>query len=83
MVWFLTRQGIKDDSAMMLGKKKTIQQRQDDALVYISEKHSVYEVDENDFELIEHLLENHKLITSYRKSNQLIVHTILLIMEKI
>lgn len=83
MVWRITRQGIEDDNILILRKPKSVHERQEQALVYVSGKHTVYEVEETDFELIEHLLENHKLITCYRKSNQLITHTILLIMEKI
>lgn len=50
---------------MNFWQQKPLQKRQEDALVHLGDKITVYKIKYKDFELLDHLLINHKVLTSY------------------
>jgi len=46
-------------------QEKPLQKRQEDAMTHLGDRITVYKVKYKDFELMDHLLINHKILTSY------------------
>ena len=67
----------------MIFRKKSVHQRQDKAMRFIGARISVYKISKRDYELIDHLTSNHRIITSYPYNSGLSDDIILVLERKI